>query len=103
MNIKIEIFQGAYVRPWIPAIAKLRISEFKEFPYLYAGSEEIEEEYLAHYVNDNNSLFAIAFDHKEIVGIGTGIPLLSVANFFPNCTELFKNNGLSQFMFFNGG
>ena len=37
---------GANMEQALPALARLRISVFRSFPYLYAGTEDYEQDYL---------------------------------------------------------
>ena len=47
MTIEIRILKGDALKPALPALAGLRISVFREWPYLYDGSVDYEEKYLA--------------------------------------------------------
>lgn len=93
-TIDIKLFHGKEISNWIEAVANLRISEFKKFPYLYVGNIETETKYLTGYSQDDYSIFAIAFCNNEIVGITTGIPLLSTAGVTTDMPEIFKKNGI---------
>ena len=59
----------------VPDIARLRIAVFREFPYLYAGSVDYEQRYLATYARCAESVVVLARDGDTIVGASTGIPL----------------------------
>ena len=61
--------------PYIPALARLRINVFREFPYLYSESEENERRYLNTYLNSRNFCLFAAFDGDEMVGATTCLPL----------------------------
>ena len=61
MTLRVESFLGADVARYLPAIAVLRIEVFHDWPYLYDGSIEYEERYLASYTNPG-AMVAIAFD-----------------------------------------
>ncbi len=74
-EIAISTHIGQAARPFLNEIARLRISVFREFPYLYEGSLEYEKEYLNEYVSSENSLIVLASRGSEIVGASTGIPL----------------------------
>ena len=63
------------VEPWLPALARLRIAVFREWPYLYAGSEAYEREYLGVYLRSPDSLFVLAKDGGTVVGASSGMPL----------------------------
>ncbi len=77
--IRIEIFKGNEVIPYLPKLAELRLSFYREYPYLYEGSLAGEESYLSLYANSENSLLAVAKNGSEVVGAVSGIPLLESA------------------------
>ncbi len=74
-TISILKVTGADILPYIPDAARLRIAVFREYPYLYDGSTEYEENYLRTYAESPGSLFVIAREGPEVVGISTGVPL----------------------------
>lgn len=73
--LAIETLSGEGTRPAIPALARLRVTVFREFPYLYEGSAEYEEKYLAKYIDLANGTIVVARDGTEIVGASTALPL----------------------------
>ena len=73
--LHIESLTGRAILPYLDALARLRITVFREFPYLYDGSPAYEAEYLATYGACPESLFVLARRGEAIVGISTGIPL----------------------------
>ena len=74
-DIQIRPMIGPAVKPYIGAVAKLRIKVFREFPYLYDGTEAYEETYLQSYAESPESLVVIVFHKEKIIGASTGIPL----------------------------
>lgn len=68
---------GEQIAGVIPDLARLRIAVFREFPYLYAGNEEYEKEYLRAYLKSDLSYVATAADGDRIVGASTAMPLAS--------------------------
>lgn len=92
MNIKIKAYFGKDIIQWIDQMAELRLSEFKEFPYLYSGSMAIEKNYLSCYAKEEHGLFLIAFDNEDIVGIASGIPLVKSSEVVPGALEIFHKN-----------
>lgn len=76
-DILIKILTGAdpELALRVPALARLRISVFREFPYLYDGSLAYEEKYLATYTACHESVVALALVGDEVVGASTGLPL----------------------------
>jgi GNAT superfamily N-acetyltransferase len=75
-TLRLETFTGSTAKPYIPELAKLRMTIFRDFPYLYEGSLEYEEKYLSTYTTSPDSFLAIVFDKSKVVGATTAIPLL---------------------------
>lgn len=75
MRILIQTFTGKEANPYIPALARLRIEVFREFPYLYEGDLDYEKEYLQTYVQAPESVIVVAFDDEKVIGASTGIPM----------------------------
>src|SRR5574337_1151454 len=74
-KIEIQRFKGKDILPFIPALAALRISVFKEYPYLYEGTLEYEYDYLNTYVKCPESVIIIAREGDNIIGASSAIPL----------------------------
>lgn len=74
-DIRIETFYGEAITPYIADLARLRITVFRDFPYLYEGSEGYEATYLSTYAKAEESLFVLAFDGNTVVGASTGMPM----------------------------
>ncbi|MCR9123687.1 MAG: GNAT family N-acetyltransferase [Phyllobacteriaceae bacterium] len=74
---------GANVRPLqrdeiasrLDDLARLRITVFRAFPYLYDGDMDYERRYLATYLEADGAFIAGAFDGDELVGAATAAPL----------------------------
>lgn len=67
------ILQGEAIKPYLPEVAALRIKVFKEYPYLYDGSEEYERKYLERYARSASSIVVIAKNMEgAIIGASTG-------------------------------
>jgi GNAT superfamily N-acetyltransferase len=73
--IRIECATGAAIARHFDALAALRISVFREYPYLYEGSLAYEREYLAGYAGSPDSLVVVACDGDRVVGASTALPL----------------------------
>lgn len=80
--MEIRLVRGAGVAPYLPDLARLRIAVFREWPYLYAGSEAYEQAYLEVYAASPDSLFVLALDGGGIVGASSGLPLADDAEAF---------------------
>jgi len=78
--IEIRTLKGEALKAALPALAGLRISVFREWPYLYDGSLAYEEKYLARYADTDGAViigaFDSAFDGDRLVGAATGQPLI---------------------------
>ncbi len=77
MNLSLEALTGVSIASVIPALAKLRIAVFKEFPYLYAGTLEYESKYLQTYLECPDSLIVVARDGTRIFGASSALPLVA--------------------------
>lgn len=75
--LEIRPVTGAGIAHHIPELAKLRVSIFREWPYLYDGSHEYESDYLKVYAESPDALVVLALDAGKIVGISTAVPLAS--------------------------
>jgi GNAT superfamily N-acetyltransferase len=74
-DLKIERVHGAQITPHLADLARLRITVFRDWPYLYAGSEAYEAKYLQRYVDCHESAVALVFDGDQVVGASTAMPL----------------------------
>jgi GNAT superfamily N-acetyltransferase len=75
MTLRIERLTGEALQAALPALATLRTQVFREWPYLYEGSEDYERRYLATYARSEGSVIVGAFDGGRIVGAATALPL----------------------------
>jgi GNAT superfamily N-acetyltransferase len=73
--LKLERLSGDKLNQYIPALARLRIQVFRDWPYLYDGDLAYEEKYLKTYIEAPDSVIVLAFDGDKVVGASTGIPL----------------------------
>ena len=76
MPLRIERLTGPAMMPALPSLARLRIAEFLDWPYLYNGSLEYEEVYLRNFAASEGAVIVTASNGDEIVGVSTGAPLL---------------------------
>lgn len=81
-HLVIKSLTGPHVKPYISDLARLRMEIFREFPYLYEGSLEYEENYLKAYTDSPESLVVVAFCEDRVVGASTGVPLEQAADEF---------------------
>lgn len=73
--LRLERLSGEKLNQYIAELADLRITVFRDFPYLYDGDLGYEENYLQTYIEAPNSVIVLAFDGDKVVGASTGIPL----------------------------
>ena len=60
----------------LPAVARLRIAVFRDWPYLYDGSEKYERQYLQTYARAPGAAIAVARDGGNVVGASTCVPMV---------------------------
>lgn len=75
--LRLETLSGDALRAALPALSRLRIAVFADWPYLYAGNAAHEEEYLAAYAADPGAAVVAAFDGEAPVGMATCQPMLA--------------------------
>jgi GNAT superfamily N-acetyltransferase len=73
--LTLKIIHGCKIEPYINDIAKLRITVFREFPYLYDGSLDYETSYLKTYTSSADSIAVLVLDGDQLVGVSTGLPM----------------------------
>ena len=74
-DITFEKLTGPAAAARLEAMANLRLTVFREFPYLYDGSRAAELAYLRTYADSPGGCVILARDGRKIVGAITGIPL----------------------------
>lgn len=75
-DVAVRVVTGEAIRPFIPALARLRMTVFREYPYLYDGTEAYEASYLEDYARSREAVVVIAEQAGEIVGASTALPLV---------------------------
>lgn len=75
MSLLLRTVTGADLLPHVPALARLRITVFRDWPYLYEGDQAYEEQYLATYAASPRAAVVLALDGAEVVGASTCLPL----------------------------
>lgn len=82
MSLVIEVLRGGAIGGLLSDLAKLRIAVFRDFPYLYDGDFEYENQYLEQFSKAPGAVVVVARDGDEIVGAATGAPLAQVERAF---------------------
>jgi GNAT superfamily N-acetyltransferase len=77
MSVTVAPVTGAGLAEVIPALAALRITVFRAFPYLYDGDAAYEADYLADFAAAEGAVIVVARDGDTIVGAATAAPLLT--------------------------
>ena len=97
--VRVEFFTGAAMLRHLPALSRLRIAVFREWPYLYDGSLENESGYLSAFAACPRAGLAVAFDGDAAVGCSSCLPLADEEDYV---TAPFKARGwdLSRFFYF---
>jgi len=76
MAVTVRPLVGREFSEAIPALSRLRIQIFRDWPYLYDGDLEYEEKYLKRFVEADRAFLAAAFNEAgDIVGAATAAPL----------------------------
>jgi GNAT superfamily N-acetyltransferase len=75
-KFRYEIVQGTQFSEFIPELAKLRMTVFREYPYLYDGTEDYEARYLGVYAKARTSLGVLVFCGDKMVGASTGVAMI---------------------------
>lgn len=75
MSVTVAPVTGAGLAEVIPALARLRITVFRAFPYLYDGDAAYEADYLAGFAAAGGAVIVVARDGERIVGAATAAPL----------------------------
>ncbi len=73
--LQIETLQPSDIPAYLDQLAKLRITVFREFPYLYEGDTAYEAKYLQTYVEARDAIVILAKHENKVVGAATGLPL----------------------------
>jgi len=74
-KIVVEVVAGEKLKAHIAELAQLRIRVFRDFPYLYDGTEAYEMQYLETYMNSSEAMAVLAFDGGEVIGASTAVPM----------------------------
>lgn len=77
MSLRVARLTGADLQAALPDLARLRIAVFAAYPYLYAGSEAYEQDYLTEFTASSEAVLVAACDGGRIVGAATASPLIA--------------------------
>lgn len=74
--LRIESLQGTDIARHLDALAEMRCTVFRDWPYLYEGTREYEAKYLQVYIDCPRALTVLVWDDSRCVGASTVIPLV---------------------------
>lgn len=74
-DIHVRAFTGSSLKPYLHAIAKLRMEVFKEYPYFETPDLDREIHYLKHISTCKETIGVLIFDGTTLVGVSLGCPL----------------------------
>ncbi len=74
-ELRVECLTGTDLGADLPALARLRMRVFREYPYLYLGNPEYEARYLQTYADAPDGLLVVARDGHRVVGASSAMPL----------------------------
>ncbi|MEQ6249912.1 GNAT family N-acetyltransferase [Sulfitobacter sp. HNIBRBA3233] len=81
-DLSTRVLTGAALERALDDVARLRISVFADWPYLYDGDLAYERQYLQTYRDTAQAVLVGAFDGDRLVGASTGTPLTDHADDF---------------------
>ncbi len=74
-DITVRAFRGPDLEAALDQVAQLRITVFRDWPYLYDGTLDYERQYLATYRDNPGALLVGAFHDGTLVGASTSTPM----------------------------
>ena len=74
-DLQFERYYGAQLAQRLDVIADLRMTVFREWPYLYEGDAEYERRFLDIYIQSPRSFALVVLDGDRPVGVTTAMPL----------------------------
>lgn len=75
MSLTVRALKGAELEAALDDMARLRITVFRAWPYLYDGTLDYERTYLQAYRDSPGALLVAAIDEGRIVGASTSAPM----------------------------
>ena len=75
MTVTIRPLVAQEIEAALPALGALRIAVFREWPYLYQGTEAHERDYVRAFAEAPDAVLVAAFDGERIVGAATASPM----------------------------
>ena len=91
MTVDVRPLTGGDLARHLEDVAHLRMTIFRDFPYLYEGTFDYEHRYLQSYRDSAGAILVGAFDGDRLVGAATGTPMEDHADEF---ARAFDGTGL---------
>ena len=91
--IDVRALTGPALDAALDDVARLRITVFRDWPYLYDGDVAYERGYLQVYRDSASAVVVGAFDGDTLVGAATGMPLADHADDF---AAAFEGSGIDM-------
>ena len=85
--IDVRVLTGERLEDALDDVARLRISIFAEWPYLYDGDMDYERRYLQHFKTSARAVLVGAYESDWLIGAATGAPLAEHAEEFHGAFE----------------
>ncbi len=80
--MRVEVLKGEALGAALEDVARLRMTVFRSWPYLYDGDLEYERSYLQTYRDSDGAILVGAFEGDRLVGASTGTPMTDHAEDF---------------------
>lgn len=99
MTVAVTLLTGTALRRALPELARLRMTIFREWPYLYDGSLAYEQAYLAGFAEAQGAVVVAAHDGDHMIGAATASPMNGHADAFtaPFRARGYDTAGISYF------
>jgi len=94
MNINIQTYSGESLAVEIGILANFRLRYFREFPYLYVGTEEGERKHIAEYITNPTARLIITREGERIVGVAIGTMLFTETEILRQAGEPLRQLGI---------
>jgi len=75
MDFTLKLVESKDILPYLDHLAALRISIFREYPYLYDGDKEYEKHYLKKFSKAQDACIVLAIYEDKVVGALSGLAL----------------------------
>jgi GNAT superfamily N-acetyltransferase len=82
MSVRVERLTSSALTAAVPELARLRITVFRDWPYLYDGTLDYEQDYLAMFLTASGGIVVAAYDGDAMIGAATAAPLTESATEF---------------------